>query len=799
MVDNTTIPLWQSPLATPIEEQWYLKTTQFGYDIRLPQNKTYTGAGIRIGVFDNGFDTSHSVFAARFDNRNVFKFTYPTNTLEYDHRQGAYGAHGTAIASIIGARNQRDEFFGVARDSILLGYNVTNGGFGVDNPNGFFVSLKDAYTKGLSDKLDIVNLSLNSSTIKQAYFAHDITQRTLDGLNSAIDNSLSQGRWNGKKHLGTILVKSAGDERATLQSTGLTPLENNSKQIVVAAVQQNGVVTDGSSFGSALLISAFGQKDSNNGIQTADTVGWHGYHHSNYTTKGTPTDIAAAMVSGSIAVILQAAPKLGWRDMQNILAYTARTTQSDPSSKGLLPNERYTWQWNGAETWNGGGLHYSLDYGFGLIDVAAALRLAQSWTISGPGLAISANEQALTLTAPIATGATASGETIDGVHAGGLRRASKGQEHYSISTEAVLSIERVELTVGFDSARISDLTIRLISPSGTDMVMLDRAFLGIADKDGHYAATYTFSAQGFRGETAKGTWQVVFTDHTATHKSVIHKAELTLYGLGGNPSDRYVYTADFAHWAGQTPTRKVIHDTDGGRDTINTVLIASDTIIDTRPGKTSTIDGVQVHSTGQVIENVVTGAGNDTIHGNWAANRIFGMEGNDWIKGWQNNDSLWGGDGNDELHGHAGNDRLFGGRGNDRLFGGQGNDKLDGGGQHDKMHGGAGNDILKGGIGLDKIEGGRGDDILYGQGNKDSFVFRAGDGRDRIVDFQRGIDRLTLSTELAAGRSVAQMFTDYVTTRGRDTLITFADGTEITLQNVILTQRDFMFSVELFL
>ncbi len=39
------------------------------------------------------------------------------------------------------------------------------------------------------------------------------------------------------------------------------------------------------------------------------------------------------------------------------------------------------WDYNGATNWNGGGLHFSNDYGYGLVDALAAVRLAETWTL----------------------------------------------------------------------------------------------------------------------------------------------------------------------------------------------------------------------------------------------------------------------------------------------------------------------------------------------------------------------------------------------------------------------------------
>jgi Ca2+-binding RTX toxin-like protein len=68
------------------------------------------------------------------------------------------------------------------------------------------------------------------------------------------------------------------------------------------------------------------------------------------------------------------------------------------------------------------------------------------------------------------------------------------------------------------------------------------------------------------------------------------------------------------------------------------------------------------------VENVICGAGSDTVQGSPAANSVWGNSGDDVI---------YGNDGNDNLNGGKGNDRLVGGAGADVLVGNAGNDTLD--------------------------------------------------------------------------------------------------------------------------
>lgn len=89
------------------------------------------------------------------------------------------------------------------------------------------------------------------------------------------------------------------------------------------------------------------------------------------------------------------------------------------------------------------------------------------------------------------------------------------------------------------------------------------------------------------------------------------------------------------------------------------------------------------------VEDIVGGAGNDTLTGSSANNRIYGLAGDDVIH-------LAGG--NDYAEGGAGNDFIDGGAGTDTLYGNSGDDTLQGDNSADVLDGGTGNNTInKGG------------------------------------------------------------------------------------------------------
>ena len=143
-------------------------------------------------------------------------------------------------------------------------------------------------------------------------------------------------------------------------------------------------------------------------------------------------------------------------------------------------------------------------------------------------------------------------------------------------------------------------------------------------------------------------------------------------------------------------------------------------------------------------------AGNGTDKGE----TIYGWKNADVIDAGAGDDSVYGYENDDELSGGEGNDRLYGGEGNDKLSGDDGNDELAGEKGNDQLSGGAGDDKLTGGAGHDTLDGGSGNDYMEGGGyESDTYLFRAGHGKDTVSDYaieDKDADTLRFSGAKAA-------------------------------------------------
>lgn len=194
--------------------------------------------------------------------------------------------------------------------------------------------------------------------------------------------------------------------------------------------------------------------------------------------------------------------------------------------------------------------------------------------------------------------------------------------------------------------------------------------------------------------------------------------------LGGDGNDLFILAAAF-------PAAGESRSIDGGAgiDTLDTRAVFADYTINLATGETS-YPGAPIPRNETVIniENLITGAGMDSVTGSAAANEITTGRSNDTVFAGEGDDVVWGQRGDDMLDGEAGNDRLNGGEGNDTISGGDGSDTIYGRDGADTIDGGAHDDHLFGEAGNDVIIGRQGDDVIGGAGGNDSIS--GGDGND---------------------------------------------------------------------
>jgi Ca2+-binding RTX toxin-like protein len=158
-----------------------------------------------------------------------------------------------------------------------------------------------------------------------------------------------------------------------------------------------------------------------------------------------------------------------------------------------------------------------------------------------------------------------------------------------------------------------------------------------------------------------------------------------------------------------------------------------------------------------------------------------------------NGDTIVGDGGPDMMIAGRGDDKVLGSKGNDILKGGDGNDVINGGAGNDWLYGLGGDNKLIGGAGKDKLAGGEGNNLLTGGKGKDTFIFPAELGGNRIKGFRPGEDLIqfdrTLVPDYAALKSAMSAHKGGVLIEAGEGSV-FLDGIKIQK----LDSNDFLFA-----
>jgi subtilisin-like proprotein convertase family protein len=550
----------------------YGRTNVYGSNITAAWRYT-SGAGVTVGLVDDGFDPATTATFGNFSTPLSESFGGGSLTAI---SEPAGGYHGTTTAGMIGASGAGNTPIGLAPNATIVGAKVNFSTAGIAT-----LAQAEQYAASVSS---VVNNSWGYSGYDQG----EPNNPVFGVWYAAVQWAVADGRGG----LGDIITFAAGNDRTTGNNLAMQPITSDYRVIAVAATDADGLVAYYSDPGSALLVAAIGDN-----VAVADTGG-------SGNAVETGTSYSAPTVAAIAAMMLSVNPNLGWRDVQEILADSSYMPA--PSASGFVFND--------ATDWNGGGMHFSDDLGFGVVDANVAVNLARAWTEAST----SANMDVATVT-----------------HTAAYTVGKNATANSTVADTANVRIQHVEVTINDTYLPVAWSKIVLVSPDGTQSVLINQAGLvsGVDQTGGLDVSGTTITSNAFWGELATGTWTLEIQDIQGKSIGTINSWSLTFIGdNAATVQAPLVYTPEFATLA--TTAREIVKP--GTSTTIDLIALPGTTSINLNGGA-GTIDGVAV--------TVNAGLKNANADGSTGSVTLTGL-----TKG---GSELTGGDGASTLTGYA--------------------------------------------------------------------------------------------------------------------------------------------------
>jgi subtilisin family serine protease len=500
-----------------------------------------TGDGVVIAIVDDGLEITHEDLADNVIPNGSYNYLLgdsndPTPVLSSD-------AHGTAVAGIIAAKGWNNiGIRGVAPNASLRAFNLLAN----NSAAGSYTNEANALGAGSSElfaDVSIFNMSYGGpNTSLTPTYSSTVTDQLYAGV-----TSLRGGK-------GAIYVASAGNDYYTgadgssnysycgdgansrSYKLGCYDVMFDKKKslpyiINVAGLDADGIKARSSTPGSAVWISApagdFGTNSSyasgvypdtsisipykpaitttdlstcSRGSNSSASSNINAFNDSdnphsentncNYRNTMSGTSSAAPMVSGVVALMLEANPELTWRDVKHILATTANQADSSFSATATNGINYVGWVTNSA------GLNFHPWYGFGAIDATAAVNSAATYTAGALGEYSFSNW-------------LLASSTSSNLGEGTLNTLS-------LTESGAGTVEHIQVAIKISHAEPNHLGFQLESPAGTIATLLPPFTALSTDLS---TSTWAYlPTNAFYGETKAGTWTLRIYDHYAGHE-----------------------------------------------------------------------------------------------------------------------------------------------------------------------------------------------------------------------------------------------------------------------------------------
>ena len=505
-----------------------------------------TGKGIIIAILDEDLELAHEDLAGNIVSGG--SFNYVNSTTDPTLPAGGTEGHGTSVAGLAAGRGWNNTGGrGVAPLASLKGFNILKGTTFQDDLESIGGATYSADVSifnqsfGVDSRIFVAPLA----TIIEDQYKASVT--SLRGGKGAIFVRSSGNGFTGYEGAGVAADCDAAIAiKISCQNAVMDPSMALPQIITVGALDANGKVASYSTAGSSIWISAPGGEDGRDGdvangslesdlnspaMLTTDRTGCtqgsvrtdadfpaNVFQNASlgdpalnpgckYTSTFNGTSSAAPVLSGAIALILEARPELTWRDLKQVLQRSAK--QVEPSRAAIsvaLGDGNYIAE--PAWTTNAMGVKFHNVYGFGGVDAAAAVTLAKSMTPNNLGTFVE-------------TTYINSGVVSVAIPDNSIVGASS-----TIAETSSLTIESVRISVDITHPSSGDLGVELTSPSGTRSVLFTIRN-GFSTSDD---LRMEMMSNAFYDEPSNGTWTLKVVDGKTPDGGILNSWAIKIYG-----------------------------------------------------------------------------------------------------------------------------------------------------------------------------------------------------------------------------------------------------------------------------
>ncbi|KAJ7985099.1 hypothetical protein DPEC_G00348560 [Dallia pectoralis] len=449
-------PLW--PMQWELFNRGQYSSSHTDLNVMPVWSRNITGDGVVVSIIDDGVDHTNrdlkrnfEAFAS-FDLRGSHGLSHDPMPLR-DEENG----HGTKCAGEV-AMEANNSYCGVG-----IAFNARVGG----------IRLLDGM---VTDSMEATSLTFNNDFIDVyvcCWGPRDDGQE-MAGPGRLTQKALRLGTHKGRGGKGSIFVWASGNGGLLNDHCGADGYVNSIFSIAIGAVSHTGKPAFfGEPCPAVMAVTLTGESLP---LVTVSNLGDGCVSHFAGTSSAAPT------AAGILALVLQANPDLTWRDVQHLIAITAKVP--NPKEPG--------WKVNGA------GYHIHDRYGFGLLD--AGLMVQQAMQFQAVTMHRKCTE---TLTLDPVRILPSGGEVSVTIQSAGCEA----------SDSKVNTLEHIQVKVNLSSVCRGDLSISLVSPAGTVSMLL-----GTRKNDASAAGLRNWTLMSIQswGEQPYGAWTLKVKDNKGT-------------------------------------------------------------------------------------------------------------------------------------------------------------------------------------------------------------------------------------------------------------------------------------------